>query len=148
MRLQTEKQTINLVLKTRKIVDIAKTLKSKNFEDVFFKAANDKDLDALSKIIYTLAEDENGNNPFKNSTQVYDFIDDYKSENNRTYEEIFAELAEEINNEGFFNQKMSPELIEQKISNSLSQIDIDNVVQKAVEKAIATITEEELMQRA
>ena len=38
MIIETKNKTINLVLKTRKIVDIANLLKNKNFEEVFIKA--------------------------------------------------------------------------------------------------------------
>jgi hypothetical protein len=142
MILETANKKISLVLRTRKIVDIARTLKSKNFEEAFFKASNEKDLDALSKIIFTLAEDENGKNPFENSLEVLDFIDEYKAENEKTYDEIFIELAEVINEEGFFNKKMGKEEITQKISNSLSQIDTDSVIQKAIEKALVPMAQQ------
>ena len=38
MIIETKKKTINLVLKTRKIVDISNILKNKNFEEAFTKA--------------------------------------------------------------------------------------------------------------
>ncbi len=38
MIIETKNKTINLVLKTRKIVDIANLLKNKNFEEVFTKS--------------------------------------------------------------------------------------------------------------
>ena len=38
MIIETKSKTINLVLKTRKIVDIANLLKNKNFEEAFTKA--------------------------------------------------------------------------------------------------------------
>ena len=101
MELKTKNKNIILVFTTRKIVNISNILKGKNFEELYFKAMNEADLDALSKIIYTFAEDsENGAKSFKTSEDVYDFLDDYKAENNKTYEEIFNELAEAINEEG------------------------------------------------
>ena len=60
MILETKNKRIKLVLKTRKIVEIANTLKNKNFEDAYFKAVKENDLNALSKMIYTLAENEDG----------------------------------------------------------------------------------------
>ena len=38
MMIETKNKTINLVLKTRKIVDIANLLKNKNFEEAFIKS--------------------------------------------------------------------------------------------------------------
>ena len=54
MIIETKNKTINLVLKTRKIVDIANLLKNKNFEEVFIKAYSILDIEALSKIIFKL----------------------------------------------------------------------------------------------
>ena len=38
MKLETSSKSINLVLKTRKIVSIANNLKNKKFEEAFFTA--------------------------------------------------------------------------------------------------------------
>ena len=83
MILETKNKKIKLVLKTRKIVEIANTLKNKNFEDAYFKAVKENDLNALSKMIYTLAENEDGKHAFSSSDEVYDFLDDYKTENGK-----------------------------------------------------------------
>ena len=60
MMIETKNKTINLVLKTRKIVDIANLLKNKNFEEAFIKAYSILDGQALTKIIFKLAENDNG----------------------------------------------------------------------------------------
>lgn len=143
MILETNNKKINLVLRTRKIADIAKKLEGKNFEDVYFKAMNEFDLDALSKIIYILAENEDKTNAFKNSTEVYDFIDDYMAENNKTYKDIFQEIAEDINEEGFFNSKMTEEELKGKMSNPLSSMNMNDVIKSSAEKAISKVAEEQ-----
>ena len=143
MILETKKQKINLVLRTRKIADIAKKLEGKNFEDVYFKAMNEFDLEALSKIIYILAENEDKTNSFKNSTDVYDFIDDYMAESKKTYKEIFEEIAEDINKEGFFNSKMTKEQLKDKMSSPLSSMNMNDVIKNSAEKAIAKVAEQE-----
>lgn len=143
MILETNNKKINLVLRTRKIADIAKKLEGKNFEDVYFKAMNEFDLDALSKIIYILAENEDKTNAFKNSTEVYDFIDDYMAENNKTYKDIFQEIAEDINEEGFFNSKMTKEQLKDKMSSPLSSMNMNEVIKNSAEKAIAKVAEQE-----
>ena len=149
MELKTDNKTIELVFTTRKIVNITNILKGKNFEDLYFKAMNENNLDALSKIIYSFAEDiENGAKSFKTSEEVYDFLDDYKKENNKSYEDIFQEIAEVINEEGFFNTKMSKEALTQKILNPLSGIDMNSLVKKSTEKAMAKIVEQEAMSQA
>ncbi len=143
MILETNNKKINLVLRTRKIADIAKKLEGKNFEDVYFKAMNEFDLDALSKIIYILAENEDKTNAFKNSTEVYDFIDDYMAENNKTYKDIFQEIAEDINEEGFFNSKMTKKELKDKMSNPLSSMNMNDVIKSSAEKAITRVAEEQ-----
>lgn len=143
MLLQTKNKKINLVLRTRKLADIAKQLDGKNFEDVYFKAMNEFDLEALSKIIFILAENEDKTSAFKNSTEVYDFIDDYKSENKKTYKEIFEEIAKDINKEGFFNSKMAKEELEGKMSNPLSSMNMDELIKNSAEKAISKVAEEQ-----
>ena len=143
MILETKNKKINLVLRTRKIADIAKQLKGKNFEDVYFKAMNEFDLEALSKIIFVLAENEDKTNSFKNSTEVYDFIDDYMVENNKTYADIFKEIAEDINEEGFFNSKMNKKELKDKMSNPLSAMNMNEVIKSSAEKAISRVAEEQ-----
>lgn len=143
MILETKNKKVNLVLRTRKIADIAKKLEGKNFEDVYFKAMNEFDLEALSKIIFILAENEDKTNAFKNSTDVYDFIDDYMAENKKTYKEIFEEIAEDINKEGFFNSKMTKEQLKDKMSSPLSSMNMNDVIKNSAEKAIAKVAEQE-----
>lgn len=143
MILETKNKTIKLVLKTRKIVDITNTLKNKNFEDAYFKALQDNDLNALSKIIYTLAEDNEGKHSFNSSEEVYEFLDDYRKEKGKSYEDIFKELTEVINEEGFFIKKRSKKELAEMISNPLSGTNMNELIQKSAEKAISKIAEEQ-----
>ena len=143
MILETKNKTINLVLKTRKIVKIANLLQSKNFEDCYFKAMKESNLDSLSKIIFVLAEDNDNKSSFKGSEEVYDFLDEYRIEKNKTYEDIFKELAEVINDEGFFTKKRTKKELAEMISNPLSMTDMNELVQKSAEKAISKIAEEQ-----
>lgn len=143
MILETRNKTIKLVIKTRKIIEIANTLKNKNFEEAYFKVMQNNDLDAISKIIYTLAEDEEGKHSFNNSSEVLDFLDDYKAEKGKTYEDIKNELTEVINNEGFFMKKMNEKELTEVMSNPLLGTNMNELVQKSAEKAISKIAEEQ-----
>lgn len=143
MLLETKNKKINLVLRTRKIADVAKQLKGKNFEDVYFKAMNEFDLEALSKIIFILAENEDKTNSFKSNIDVYDFLDDYMEENKKTYKDIFEEIAEDINEEGFFNSKMNKKELKDKMSNPLSSMNMNEVIKNSAEKAISKVAEEQ-----
>lgn len=148
MILETKNKRIKLVLKTRKIVEIANTLKNKNFEDAYFKAVKENDLNALSKMIYTLAENEDGKHAFSSSDEVYDFLDDYKTENVKTYSDIYKELTEVINEQGFFMKKMNKKELTEKISNPLSVMNINELVQKSAEKAISKMAESQIFLEA
>ena len=149
MELKTNKKIIELVFTTRKIVDISKSLNEKNFEDLYFKAMNENNIDSLSKIIYAFAEDiENGSKSFKSNEEVYEFIDNYKKENNKTYKDIFNEIAEVINEEGFFNTKMNKKELTQKMADPLLSIDMNNLVKQSAEKAITQIAEKEIISQA
>lgn len=143
MILETKNKKINLVLRTRKIADIAKKLEGKNFEDVYFKAMNELNLEALSKIIFILAENEDKTNSFKSNIDVYDFLDDYMEENKKTYKDIFEEIAEDINEEGFFNSKMTKKELKDKMSNPLSSMNMNEVIKNSAEKAISKVAEEQ-----
>ena len=105
---------------------------------------NENDLDALSKIIFIFAEDEAGLKSFKSSEDVYDFIDDYKQESGKTYQDIFKEMAGIINDEGFFNTKMNKKQLQEKTSNPLSGINMNEVIKSSAEKAISKVAQEEV----
>ena len=148
MKLETKKQTIELVFRTKKIVDITRKAGCKNFEEVYFKAMKDYDIVALSQIIYSIAENQEKKNPFRNSEEVYDFIDDYLKENNKSYEEMFEELAEAINEEGFFMKKRSKEELIAEILNPLSNIDMDKLVKNSAEKAFSQVIQQEVQEKS
>lgn len=146
MELETKNKTIKIVLRTRKIVDITHKLKSKNFEEGFFKAVRDCDLDAISKIIYSLAENEEGKNAFETSSEVYDFIDEYKKEQEKSYEDILKSLTDEINSQGFFTKKRKKKELEDTIYNPLSSIDMDSIIKKSAENAMTKIAETQMLE--
>lgn len=146
MELKAGDKIIKIVFRTRSIVDITDALRGKSFEESFFKALNEKNLEALSKIIFFLAETEEKKKYFKNNLEVYDFIDDYKSETGKTYDEIFAELAKSINDEGFFSHQFTEEEMKSKMNDELSGIDLQPIIQSATEKAMSHIAENQIAQ--
>ena len=144
MIIETKNKTINLVLKTRKIVDIANLLKNKNFEEVFIKSYSILDIEALSKIIFKLAENENGESVFTSSSEVYDFMDDCRTEG-ITISELYAKIADVLNDEGFFKKKMSKKELKEITSNPLLTMNTDKLLEKAVENAANRVVEKEIM---
>ncbi len=145
MIIETKNKNINLVLKTRKIVDIANLLKNKNFEEAFVKAYSILDGEALTKIIFKLAENENGESAFNSSDEVYDFIDDCRAEG-ITISELYAKIAEALNEEGFFKKKMSKKELKEMTSNPLSTMNMNELVQKSAESAMSKIAERQFQE--
>ena len=146
MIIETKNKTINLVLKTRKIVDIANLLKNKNFEEAFVKAYSILDGEALTKIIFKLAENENGVSAFNTSDEVYDFIDDCRAEG-ISISELYAKIAEALNEEGFFKKKMSKKELKEMTSNPLSTMNMNELVQKSAESAMSKIAEKQFQEQ-
>ena len=144
MIIETKNKTINLVLKTRKIVDIANLLNNKNFEEAFTKAYSILDPEALSKIIFKLAENENGESSFTESSDVYDFIDDCRTEG-IIISDLYSKIAEALNDEGFFKKKMSKKELKEMTSNPLLTMNTDRLLEKAVENAANKVVEKEIM---
>lgn len=142
MIIETKNKIINLVLKTRKIVDIANLLKNKNFEKAFTEAYAECDYDALTKILYKLAETDNGESAFDKSEEVYDFIDDCRAEGTTPYD-LYNKIAEALNEEGFFKKKMSKKDLKEMISNPLSTMNMNELVQKSAENAMSKIAEQQ-----
>lgn len=145
MIIETKNKTINLVLKTRKIVDIANLLKNKNFEEAFTKAYATCDIEALSKIIFKLAENEDATSTFESSDKVYDFIDDCRAEG-ITINNIYEKIAEALNEEGFFKKKMSKKELKELTSNPLSAMNMNELVQKSAENAMSKIAEKQFQE--
>lgn len=148
MIIETKNKTINLVLKTRKIVDIANKMKSKNFEEGFFKTVRENDIDGMSKIIYSLAENDEGKNAFISSTEVFDFLDDYKAETGKSYEDIWKELTEVINEQNFFTKKRTKKELMEIISGPLSAIDMNELITESAKKAMSKIAEDQILSQA
>lgn len=142
MIIETKNKTINLVLKTRKIVDIANLLKNKNFEEAFTKAYSILDPEALSKIIFKLAEDEDGKSVFASYDEVYDFIDECRADGT-TINDLYAKIAEALNEEGFFRKKMSKKELKELTLNPLSSMNMSEIVQKSAETAMSKIAEQQ-----
>nr|DAD94839.1 MAG TPA: tail assembly chaperone protein [Siphoviridae sp. ctiJI15] len=146
MIIETKNKTINLVLKIRKIVDIANLLNNKNFEEAFTKAYSILDPEALSKIIFKLAENEEGKSAFTSSNEVYNFMDDCRIEG-ITVNDLYGKIAEALNAEGFFKKKMNKKELKEMISNPLLTMNMNDLVQKSAESAMSKIAEQQFQEQ-
>lgn len=144
MILKTEKKTVELIPTTRKIVQMTKENKSKNLNEYFFNTVTDNDIDGLAEIIYKLAETEDGKGKaFNNKYDVYDFIDAYRTEQGKSYKDLFKELGVMINDMGFFNEKMTEKELEEAMNNPMTGMDMKKIVSSSTEKAITEVVSEE-----
>lgn len=110
---------------------------------MYFKALTDNNIEDLSKIIFIFGEDKDtGLSAFNNSEEVYDFLDDYMEEKGKTYQDIFAEIAKDINKMGFFKTKMTEEELESKMKNYMA-LDMNEIVKSSTEKAITNVAQQE-----
>ncbi len=143
MILEINNKKVNLVYRTRSIVEVTKLLQGKNFEEIYFNALAENNIDALSNIILVFGEDyDSGRRAFENVDNVYDFLDDYMEQKQKTYGDIFKEIAESINEMGFFNSKMTAEELETKMKSHMS-IDMNEIIKSSAEKAIVGVAEKE-----
>lgn len=143
MILKTEKKSVELRPTTRKIVRMTKENKAKNLNEYFFTVVNDGDVDGLATIILSFAENEDGKASFANKYEVYDFIDELRNEQNKSYKDLLNELAEMINDMGFFTEKMKKEELKEAMENPMMGIDMKKVITTSTEKAVSEVISEE-----
>lgn len=143
MFLKTEKKSVELRPTTKKIVRMTKERKAKNLNEYFFNVVNDCDVEGLASIILSFAEKENGSSAFNSLSEVYDFIDDLRSEQDKSYEDLMKELGEMINDMGFFRKKMTKGELKEMMENPIAGIDMKTVISNSTEKAISEVVSEE-----
>ena len=143
MILKTNDKEVSLVPRTKKIVAITKKCNGHNLTDIYFKAVNENDIEVLSNIIFELAEDEDKKSSFSKIDDVYDFIDKWKVENKKTYSDLFEDIANMINDEGFFIRKMTQEELKEKLQNPLASLNINQTIKNSLEKVITDMVKEE-----
>lgn len=149
MNLNIKSKKVELIFTTKKIVNLTKDIKEKNLEDLYFKIMSENNIEALVNLIYAFAEDtDTGLKAFENIDKAYDFVDDYMKEKQKTYDDIFNEIAEAINEEGFFKTKMTKEEIQEKMNNPLLSLNMEEVIKTSAEKAITNMAEVEFKNKA
>lgn len=152
MILKTNSKEVVINATLRKIVEINKKFKVKNFKDVFFKAMNDMDLAFLGQLIFEFCEDQSIFN--KDINQVYDFMTDWIQGSDvesldgmqpepRSYEKMYKLLAEEINLKSFFGKKMSEKELKEQLENPLASFDINKMIANTAEKVMGEAVAEE-----
>lgn len=139
MILKANEKEINIKLRIKNIIKLTKELNGKNLNEVFFRGANDSDIVTLVKILLAFNENEDGKRILNTENEVENFLDSYIVENSKTISDIYKELAEDINEQGFFNKKMSKEEIEMSLASNV-EIDMDSIIENIVKQ----VTEEKI----
>lgn len=143
MIMKTEKQTVELIFTIKKIVKLTETHKSKNLAELYFRMSNDISEKGVAEIVFAFGESE-GKSPFNSDiNKVYDFLGDYMKENKKTFSDIYEEIAEAINEEGFFPKKMTKEELKRALNNPLSSIDFEATMKSAVDKVVTEMATNE-----
>lgn len=127
----------------KKIVAMNKKLKVKNLRDAFFKATNNVDFEFLADILMTLADEETKKEFNGDFNKIYDFMENYVSQNKTDYEELYKLVAEEINDKSFFGKKMTKEELIKQMDNPLADFDISEVMNRTAEKVMGEVVAEE-----
>ena len=142
MILKANVKEINLVPTTKKIVEISGKYQNTNLNDLFFEAYRKNDLKILANIIFELVDEKEVFN--KGINQVYDFIDEWKQANSKSYHDLFSEIARMINDEGFFSKKMTDEEIQGNLNGVITSTDMTQMIKSATEKIVSEAVSEEL----
>ncbi len=142
MILKANEREIKLTPTTKKIVEISEKYKGINLNDLFFEAYRKNDIKKLATIILELVDEKKSFN--NDINQVYNFIDEWKKENNKSYHDLFSEIARMINDEGFFSKKMTEEEIQGNLNGVITSTDMTEMIKTATEKIVSEAVSDEL----
>ena len=143
MKMKYKDKEINLVPRTRKVIELTEKLKDKNLNDVMFQGLKNCDIKVLAEIIKVFAEDEDKKAVFTSINNVYDFIDELKETEQKSYSEIYKEVIEVTNEMGFFSKKMTAKELNAQIEDPISNIDMEELVKASAQKYMDKLAEEE-----
>lgn len=132
-----------LIPRTRNVVELTERLKAKNLNDLIFTGLADGNPKMLAELIKAFAEYEDGKATFTSINVVYDFIDDWKREKEKTIDDLYAEVAKVVNEMGFFKKKMTEEELEKALAQPAISINLQEIVANSVQTAMNEIAQEE-----
>lgn len=141
--LKLNDKEFKLVPRTRKVIELTEKLKSKNLNDLIFGALNETNIKVLAELIYSFAEFDDGKQVFNSVKLVYDFIDEWKQENDKGYIDLFKEVIEVVNDMGFFKKKMTPKELEKEMNNPMPFFNLQEIAMNSAQKMMDEIAQEE-----
>lgn len=84
--------------------------------------------------LLTLTEKE-----FKNINEVYDFLDDYQQEHEKTVFELYQDLILDMNDRYFFKEKLSEEELKKMAQDPMVGIDMGEIMASAAKTAATDV---------
>ena len=145
MILKVKDKEYSFTATMKKIVAMNKKLKVKNLRDAFFRALNNVDFEFLADFLLAFADEPKELN--NDSNKVYDlmeaWVNEATEEDPRIYEDIYKNLAEEINDKSFFGKKMTEKELKAQMDNPLADFDINQVISNTAEKVMGEVVVEE-----
>lgn len=141
--ISTKKMNIKLVPRTKKVIDLTEKLKNKNLNELIFNGLREANLKILAEIIKSFAETEDDKQAFFSIDNVYDFIDEWIEENEKSYTDLYKEVIKVVNDMGFLKTKLAEKDLETEIENPLMNIDMNEIIKESATKAVESIAQEE-----
>lgn len=127
MKIKTEKKEIDLIIKTKGIIEITDNHPNENIHNLFFEKAKACDVKFLSELLKEFSYNNN-EKAFKDIDEVYTFIDDYANTN-----ELYEKIGESISEAGFFQKKLSLKEIKEEMQYTTN---LDNLISEQIEKIV------------
>lgn len=143
MILKFKDKEFKLIPRTRKVIDLTKRLNTKNLNDLIFTALSDGNIEVLAELIKAFAEYEDKKTVFTKIEDVYDFIDEWRETEEKSYIELYGEVAEVVNEMGFFKNKMTKEELEKTIKDPIPVLNLQELISNSAQKAMDQIAQEE-----
>ena len=134
MILETEKKTVTLQLKNRLVALLEERLQCKDLRTFLFQEANNAKLRTFAMCLLTLTEKE-----FKNINEVYDFLDDYQQELEKTFFELYQDLILDMNDRYFFKEKLSEEELKKMAQDPMVGLDMGEIMASAAKTAATDV---------
>lgn len=138
-----EDKEFKLVPRTRKVIELTERLKAKNLNDLLFESLNDVNLKVLAEVIKAFAEYDDEKSVFTTVNNVYDFMDEWRIENEKDYSDLYKEVIKVVNDMGFFKKKMTEKELQEMMDNPLTSINIEEIANNSVQKIMDEMAREE-----
>lgn len=140
MELHIKEKVYPYILTNRRMVAVLDALGAEDISDVIFTGAAKNDLRTLAVLVAGFTD-------AGNAGQALDLLDDYRS-SGHTFRELYADIARALNEEYFFETRMTDGELAAALDNPLRTLNLDDMVRQATEDAVRTMAAQRLAERA